>query len=77
MLQTFEAIWSYGKIIPQKSMNFKENTHLKIIVLDDQSETKKDWRELRGKFKGKLSAVDDFNRNKKNEKSWNYEHLCL
>ena len=68
MEQTFEAIWSHGKIIPKESVNFKENTHLKIIVLDDQAKAKSDWQKLRGKFKGKLSTVDEFNRNKKDEK---------
>lgn len=68
MKQTFEAIWSHGKIIPKESVNFKENTHLKIIVIDDQTEVKNDWLKLRGKFKGKLSTVDEFIRNKKDEK---------
>ncbi len=68
MKQIFEAIWSHGKIIPKESVNFKENTHLKIIVVDDQTEVKNDWLKLRGKFKGKLSTVDEFIRNKKNEK---------
>lgn len=68
MEQTFEAIWSHGKIIPKESVNFKENTHLKITVLDNQTEVKNDWRKLRGKFKGKLSTVDEFIRNKKDEK---------
>jgi predicted DNA-binding antitoxin AbrB/MazE fold protein len=68
MEQTFEAIWSHGKIIPKEPVNFKENTHLKIIVLDDQAEVKNDWMKLRGKFKGKLSTVDEFIRNKKDEK---------
>ena len=65
MKQTFEAIWSHGKIIPKESVTFKENTHLKIVVLDDQVEVKNDWLKLRGKFKGKLSSVDEFMRNKK------------
>lgn len=68
MQQTFEAIWRHGKIIPKESVNFKENTHLKIIVLDDQTKVKNDWQKLRGKFKRKLSSVDEFNRNKNDEK---------
>lgn len=68
MKQTFEAIWSHGKIIPKESVNFKENTHLKIIVLDDQAEVGNNWQRLRGKYKGKLSSVDEFIRNKEVEK---------
>ena len=68
MEQTFEAIWSHGKIIPKELINFEENTQLKIIVFDGQADVKNDWQKLRGKFKGKLSTVDEFIRNKKNEK---------
>ena len=68
MEQTFEAIWSHGKIIPKELINFEENTQLKIIVFDGQADVKNDWQKLRGKFKGKLSTVDEFIRNKKDEK---------
>ena len=68
MEQTFEAVWTHGKIIPKESVNFKENTHLKIVVITDQMQVKNDWQKLRGKFKGKLSTVDEFIRNKKDEK---------
>ncbi len=64
MKQTFEAIWSHGKVIPKEPVNFKENTHLKVMVLDDHANVGNSWQSLRGKYKGKLSSVDDFIRNK-------------
>jgi len=68
MKQTFEAIWSHGKIITKESVNFKENTHLKIMFLDDQAEVGNSCQRLRGKYKGKLSSVDEFIRSKEVEK---------
>ncbi len=70
MRQMFEATWSQGEIIPKESINIRNNARLMVIVLDDQPthDTKPDWRKLKGKYKGKLSAVDEFIRLKQTEK---------
>lgn len=62
MVQTFEAIWSHGKIIPKESVEFEENTLFKITMLPNQVDAENDWLKLRGKCKGKLSTVAEFNR---------------
>ncbi len=66
----FEAIWLHGKVIPQESINIRENSRLLVIVVDetDESEQKQSWQSLKGKYKGKLNTVDEFIRLKQEEK---------
>jgi hypothetical protein len=55
----FEAVWQQGKIIPRESVDIKEYARLLVIVADekDRDSKKAGWRELKGKYKGKLSTV--------------------
>ncbi len=66
----FEAIWLHGKVIPQESINIRENSRLLVIVVDETDEPgqKQSWQSLKGKYKGKLNTVDEFIRLKQEEK---------
>jgi len=72
MKHVFEAVWRKGKIILNEPININDNTRLMITVVDDKQiecKQKKDWQKLKGKYKGKLSTVDEFIRHKKYEKA--------
>ncbi|MCP4754479.1 MAG: hypothetical protein GY866_26655 [Proteobacteria bacterium] len=66
----FEATWNDGKIIPMETVNIRNNTRLIVYVVDDATESRRkhDWRNLRGRYKGKLNTVDEFIRRKTVEK---------
>ncbi len=71
MQTVFEAIWHEGKIVPKEPVNIKEHARLLILVLDEQKSDDQpgEWRKLKGKYRGKLSSVDEFIRSKQVEKS--------
>jgi len=70
MQTVFEAIWHEGKIIPKEPVKIKEQSRLLIIMLDEQKgEESGEWLKLKGKYRGKLSSVDEFIRGKETEKS--------
>ncbi len=70
MQKMFEAIWHDGKIIPRESVDIREQSHLFVIVIDEKTEAGDiaAWRNLKGKYKGKLSTADEFIRCKQEEK---------
>ncbi len=64
MKRAFEAIWEQGKIIPTETIKINDHTRVLIVILDDrqieQVPTTSGWKSLKGKYKGKLSSVDEF-----------------
>jgi len=70
MKRTFEAVWEHGKVIPAELFHIKDHSRLLVIVLDEKEDEVQtsDWRNLRGKYSGKLSSVDNFILMKQEEK---------
>jgi len=70
MQKAFEAVWNQGQIIPREPVSIKDQTCLLIVVLKEQYEDAQsfDWRSLKGKYRGKLSSVDEFIRLEQEEK---------
>ncbi len=70
MKRTFEAVWEQGKVIPAESFHIKDHSRLLVIVLDEKEDEDQTsaWRNLRGRYSGKLSSVDDFILVKQEEK---------
>jgi len=71
MKRAFEAVWEQGKVIPAESFDIKDHSRLLVIVLDEKEEDDvqtSDWRNLRGRYSGKLSSVDNFILAKQEEK---------
>ncbi len=68
MQTIFEAIWHEGKIVPKEPVNIEEHARLLIIALDEQKGNESgEWRTLKGKYRGRLSSVDEFIRSKQVE----------
>ena len=77
MKRAFEAVWEQGQVIPVESIRINDHTRLLVVILDEQIDSIKqdeqtfpssDWRSLQGKYKGKLSSVDQFIQSKHEEK---------
>jgi len=70
MQNMFEAIWLHGKVIPQESINIRENSRLLVIVIDEKNDDcqKPAWQSLKGKYRGRLNTVEQFIRLKQEEK---------
>jgi predicted DNA-binding antitoxin AbrB/MazE fold protein len=68
MYRTIEAIYRKGEIVPLEELEVGEKSKLLITVLDEPEKKKTKWKELRGKYKGDLSSVDEFISRKQSEK---------
>ena len=71
MKRAFEAIWEQGKVVPTESIRINEHTRLLVVILEEPGEqisTTPGWKALKGKYKGKLSSVDEFMQRKQEEK---------
>jgi hypothetical protein len=70
MKQAFEAVWEQGKILPLEAVSINDHTRLLVVVIDEPGEQvpTSGWRTLKGKYKGKLSSVDEFIQQKQEEK---------
>ena len=68
MYKTIEAIYQEGEIIPLEQIEVKEKSKLLIIVMDNDKKQNANWKGLRGKYKHKLTSVDDFISGKHTEK---------
>ena len=68
MYRTIEAIYRQGQIVPLEELEVEEKSKLLITVLDKPKKKNTKWKELRGKYKGALSSVDEFISQKQSEK---------
>jgi predicted DNA-binding antitoxin AbrB/MazE fold protein len=70
MKKAFEAIWEQGKLIPREAINLNEQTRVLVVILDDPHEDRprKNWQDLKGKYRGRLSSVSAFIQRKHEEK---------
>lgn len=71
MKKAFEAVWEHGQIIPAESIHIHDHTRILIVILDEQQSESvpvPSWRKSKGKYRGKLSSVDEFMRRKQEEK---------
>lgn len=68
MYRTIEAIYKKGKIVTLEELDIEEKSKLLITVLDKPKKRNANWKELRGKYKGDTSSVDEFIARKKSEK---------
>ena len=68
MYRTIEAIYRQGQIVPLEELEVEEKSKLLITVLDKPKKKSTKWKELRGKYKGTLSSVDEFISQKQSEK---------
>lgn len=68
-IRTIEAVYEAGYLRPIEPIEAREGLIFLITVVDTTAvEKKSKVHSLRGKYRGKLSATDEFIRNKSKEK---------
>ena len=70
MHKTVNAVWKNGRIVTLEPILPVEESPILVTVLDSQNPPEADWKNLQGKYRGRLSTVDHFIAGKNAEKGW-------